>query len=99
METGLPFAGFEILALIIGLITLAKRLTGYRGDGWLGVALVLGMVSAVCVEIINTGSPGDFAGIFRLLIVGLAYGLAACKLYDVALDEEGLVAYWLDNRL
>jgi hypothetical protein len=80
----LPEIEFDptILAVILGLVEFAKQL-GVQGKGSLGLSMGLGVALGGSAWLAMEGTPGDFAGWFVVVIVGLAYGLAASGLYDV----------------
>lgn len=71
------------MAVILGLVEFAKQL-GVVGKASLGLSLVLGLVLGIAQQVSANGTPVDFAGWFGVAIVGLAYGLAASGLFDLA---------------
>jgi len=85
-------AGVLLIPLIIGLIQFFKKLfPGADGRVWLAVSLVLGVAGQVVAYLIDMGKPTDLAGWTALVVLGLAFGLAASKAYDETIKPPGLI--------
>lgn len=81
--TTIAIAGIALIPLIIALIQFAKRVVpGADSRVWLVTSLVLGVSGQVAVYIISEGIPESFGGCVSLVVLGLAFGLAASKAYD-----------------
>lgn len=90
MAEELIFSGVVLVPLIIGLIGIAKRFFPKAHDNvWLGVSLLLGIVSAVAVYVANEGMPGSFQSGLALVVLGLSWGLSASKAYDESKKRIG----------
>jgi hypothetical protein len=72
-----------VIAVILGLVEFLKQV-GVQGQASLVASLVLGLALGAGQRLSEIGTPADFAGWFGLVIVGLAYGLAASGLFDFA---------------
>lgn len=85
-------AGVLLIPLIIGLIQFCKKLfPGADGRVWLATSLVMGIAGQVVAYLVDTGVPVDLGGWTALVVLGLAFGLAASKAYDETLKPPGLI--------
>ena len=78
--------GISLLVIITGLVEFSKKL-GIKGKALIWLSMLIGLVLGITGEMAETGTPVDMLGWFTVAIVGLAYGLAACGLYDM-MDER-----------
>jgi hypothetical protein len=74
--------GVPLIVIVVGLVEVSKRL-GVKGKAAVAVSLGLGVVLGVGYQL-SLAVPVDFAGYFGAAVYGLALGLSACGLYDVA---------------
>lgn len=74
------FSPFLILAMIIGLVELAKKL-GLQGSACLIASMVLGILFGVAFQL---GALYPAINIWiQIVVYGILFGLAASGLYDV----------------
>lgn len=71
-----------IIAVILGLVEWLKSV-GINGRRSGATSMLLGLFLGAGQHVSVNGRPGDFAGWFGVIVVGLAYGLSASGLYDV----------------
>lgn len=75
-------AGVPILALILGLVQVIKGfIVGVRGKL---LAVIAGLLLGGGYELSKFGLPSDFSGWFNVVVFGLAMGVTAFGLFDVA---------------
>lgn len=88
MDSDVTFAGVALIPLIVGLIQFLKRIAGnVEGNIWLGLSMLLGIAGMSAVYLAEQGAPADFQGWLSMVILGLAFGLAASKAYDETLGK------------
>jgi hypothetical protein len=81
--SAVAIAGIPIILLIIGLIESLKRsFPRAPGNVWFGVASLLGVLLFSLAHIADHGSPTTLAAWLNLVVVGLAFGLAAGQIYE-----------------
>ena len=81
----LGFAGVAFIGLIIGVIEAAKRFfPDAPSNVWFGISLILGLVLQTVYVLVVAGVPESAAEVFTVIILGLAFALAAGKSYDTA---------------
>lgn len=75
-------AGVPILLLILGLVQVIKGfIIGVPGKL---MAVIAGLLIGGGYELSKFGMPFDFNGWFTVIVYGLAMGVTAFGLYDVA---------------
>ena len=75
-------AGVPLLAFVIGLVQWIKGF-GLSGNIVKGLSMGVGLVLGIGYQF-STVPPVDFAGWFGATVFGLALGLVASGIYDVA---------------
>lgn len=83
-------AGVLLIPLIIGFIEALKRLfENAPGKLWFGLSLLFGFLGQVVALLIQENQlPADLAGWASLVVLGLAFGLAASKAYDETIAPQ-----------
>jgi len=80
--------GVVLLPLIVGLVEFLKRLFNAPNNVWLVLSMVLGVGGWIINQRIALGMwPTTFESIAEMVVVGLAFGLAASKAYDETLKK------------
>jgi len=74
-------AGIPLIAVILGLVEWVKQL-GVKGKSLMMASMGIGLVLGGGYQL-TQGIPMNWNGWFTIGIFGLAYGLLACKIYDV----------------
>jgi len=85
---GVAIGGVLLIPLIVGLVQFFKRLvTKSMGNFWLFLSFLLGVIGECVVWLIATGTTFASWSIEQwatMIVMGLAFGLAASKAYDLA---------------
>lgn len=74
--------GIPLVIVILALVEFAKQI-GVTGKASLVFSMVLGTGLGVAYQV-SIAPPADFNGWFGAIVFGLALGLTASGLYDVA---------------
>ena len=78
-------AGVMFVGLIIGIIEAAKRFfPDAPNNVWFGISLLLGLILQTVYVLVIVGVPETAGEVFTVVILGLAFALAAGKSYDTA---------------
>ena len=78
----IAIGGVSAMALILGLVEFAKKF-GLRGEWCIALSMALGVAFGVAYQV-SIVVPATFAEWLGTVSYGLALGLAASGLYDVA---------------
>lgn len=83
MDNELVIGGVVVIPLLIGWVQLLKRFfPNAPGNLWLGLVLVFSVAISVVATIADNGVPANLQTWLTVVIVGLAFGLSASKVYD-----------------
>jgi len=77
-------AGVPLLFVVLGLVQWVKGM-GVTGNAVKVVSLVIGLLLGVGYQL-SVAMPVGFGGWFGVAVFGLALGLVASGIYDVAKD-------------
>jgi len=80
--TDASIGGITLMVLVIGLVEFAKKL-GLQGNTSIVAAAVLGLLFGVVYKVMPI-MPETYAFWVEAVVYGIAFGLSACGLYDVA---------------
>jgi len=79
-------AGIPLLALVLGLVQVIKGfIVGVKGKL---ISVIVGLLLGGGYELSKFGMPSDFNGWFTVVVFGLAMGVVAFGLYDVAKETS-----------
>jgi len=78
--------GVPIVVVVMGLVEFAKRM-GVKGRASLALSMALGTGFGIAYQV-SLAIPSDFAGWMGAGVFGLALGLTASGLYDVATKRK-----------
>ena len=73
-------AGVPLITLVFGLVEFFKSVFSMEGKPVTVLSACLGVVTAVAFQL-KTGIPVDYAAWLEVVVVGLAFGLAASGFY------------------
>jgi hypothetical protein len=89
---GAAIGGVLLIPLIVGLVQLVKRMIPAAPDNvWLFLSFVLGVAGQCVVWMIATGTAfaaWSLDNVATMVVLGLAFGLAASKAWDEIKDRE-----------
>lgn len=78
--TTLIVAGVPLMALVFGLVEFLKDVLSLEGKKVTLISAALGLILSVPYQL-SQAIPVDFAGWFSVVVIGVAFGLAASGFY------------------